>query len=222
MTDGQLEDWPGFSGGELPVERYSAALSAHVLERSLSGAASAWELQLWPARLDELVSWLCLPAETPVWQAPLWPDERARSTRWGSIDATMGELVDGLPSQAQNLPLPFLLDPQAVLQAADRVALSVQDGAHAAVWTRDPQLLLAAARGFVAERTASRPHPRLLAELIAPLPLGHAWRLHTSRAVRDAAAVDLEMELVGGEHEIRCSWTASTTGVWLPRRVSAG
>lgn len=223
MTDGQLEDWPGDSGGALSAQAYGAALGVHAFGRLPSGAVDSWELQLWPARLDDLAAWLCLPGETPVWRASTDPAAPPETTTWRDLRGATGELLDGRPAAPSRLPDPLLLDPAAALDSAARVAMSVQDGAHAALWTRELALVLAAVRGFVAARTATRPHPALLAELTAPLPLGHAWRLHTSGRPRGRAhpPAKLEMELVGGEHEVRCRWTASATGVWVPRRRSS-
>lgn len=221
MTDGQLEDWPGDSGGMLSAQAYAAALGVHAFSRQPSGAIDAWELQLWPARLDDLARWLCLPGSTPVWLASADPGCPPETTTWQALRGATGELLDGRPTAPSRLPEPLLLDPAAALDSADRVALSVQDGAHAALWTREPALLLAAVRGFVAARTATRPHPALLAELTTPLPLGHAWRLHTTGRPTGHAPAKLEMELVGGEHEVRCRWTASSTGVWVPPRRSS-
>ncbi len=195
-----------------------AALSVHVLERADSGAPVSWEVQLWPAGLDELTRWLRLPDAAPAWALPQFPELRPSLRPWSQPPGPSGELLDRAPADQDAVPEPLLLDPIAALRAADQVALSVQDGAHAVMWCREPSLVIAAVRGFVASRTAARPHPMLLAELTEPLPAGHAWRLERAPTGRAA----LSLELVGADTTVRCDWEASAAGYWQPASRTAG
>ncbi len=203
----------GHDGRMLPV--VDAAIAVHILDRTSSGAASAWELHLSPAPLHELAAWLNLPALTRAWALPEWPLQQGQALDWSALCDPTGEVLDHPPRASDpEPPEPLLLDPLAALDCADRVAISVQDGRHAVLWTRELPLVLAATRAFVQARTDARPHPALLAELTDPVPLGHAFRLHAS------SAGPLSIELVGSPKAYRAAWWRARRGVLRPEGAS--